>query len=117
MYMMICFNFLGPALAALSYHEKNSGKETSFMGRHRSLTPLNEFFLTFCRLRVGLKQQGLAYRFGISLSTMSRIITTWLDFIFHKFKEIPIWLNRQVVDQFMPDVVFCMLVGLGSYDL
>ena len=103
MYMMICFNFLGPAVAALSYHEKNSGKETSFMGRHRSLTPLNEFFLTLCRLRVGLKEQDLAYRFGISQSTVSRIITTWLDFMFHKFKEIPIWPNRQVVDQFMPD--------------
>ena len=73
------------------------------MGRHRSLTPLNEYFLTLCRLRAGLKEQDLAYRFGISQSTVSRIVTTWLDFMFHKFKEIPIWPHRQVVDYFMPD--------------
>ena len=103
MSMMICFNFLGPAVAALCYHEKSSGKETSFMGRHRSLTPHNEFFLTLCRLRVGLKEQDLAYRFGISQTTVSRIITTWMDFMFHKFKEIPIWPSRHLVDRFMPD--------------
>ena len=96
---MICFNFLGPAVATLCYDEKSSGKEASFMGRHRSLTPLNEYFLTLCRLRAGLKEQDLAYRFGISQSTVSRIVTTWLDFMFHKFKEI----HRQVVDYFMPD--------------
>ena len=101
--LMICYNFLGPAVAALCYHERSSGKEASFMGHHRSLTPSNEYFLTLCRLRAGLKEQDLAYRFGISQSTVSRIVTTWLDFMFHKFKEIPIWLNRQVVDHFMPD--------------
>ena len=60
---MICFNFLGPAVATLCYHEKSSGKEASFMGR-------NEYFLTLCRLRAGLKKQDLAYRFGISQSTV-----------------------------------------------
>ena len=52
MCLMICYHFLGPAVAALFYYEKSCGKEASFMGCHRSLTPINEFFLTLCRLRV-----------------------------------------------------------------
>jgi len=48
MLLIVCYNFLDPAVAHLCYHEKRSGKEASFMGRQRSLTPLNEFFLTLC---------------------------------------------------------------------
>ena len=44
MHLMICFNFLGPAVATLCYNAKESGKEATFKGRSRSLTPLNEFF-------------------------------------------------------------------------
>ena len=77
--LMIYYNFLGPAVAALCYHESSSGKEASFMGRHRSL------------LIWDLTINGL------------RIVTTWLDFIFHKFKEIPIWPSRHAVYHFMPD--------------
>ena len=58
---MIYYNFLGPPVATLCYHEKSNGQEASFMGHHRSLTPLNEYFLTLCRLRTGLKEQDLAY--------------------------------------------------------
>ena len=44
--LLTCYNFFGPAATVLCYCEKNSGKEASFLGRQRSLTPLNEFFLT-----------------------------------------------------------------------
>ena len=44
MHLMVCFNFLGPAVATLCYNAKESGKEATFKGRSRSLTPLNEFF-------------------------------------------------------------------------
>ena len=44
------------------------------MGRQRLLTPINEFFLTLCCLKVGLKEQDLAYT--IAQSAVSRIITT-----------------------------------------
>ena len=47
-YLLTCFNFLGPAVATLNYHSKDSEKEPHFMGRRRALTPVNEFFLTLC---------------------------------------------------------------------
>ena len=114
MCLMICYNFLGPAVAPLFYYEKSCGKETSVMGHHKSLTHLNELFLILCWLRVGLKEQDLAYRLGISQSTVSRIVTTWINFMFYKFKEIPIWPSRQVVDQFMPDCFHSLYPGLDA---
>lgn len=101
--LLTCFNFLGPAAAVLCYDKKGNDTEASFVGRPRLLTPINEFFLTLCRLKLGLKEQDLAYRFQIAQSTVSRIITTWLNFMFYKFKEVPIWPSRQSIDHFMPD--------------
>ena len=40
-------------------------------GRKRSPPPLEEFVLTMVRLRLGLFEQDLAYRFGVSQSTVS----------------------------------------------
>ena len=108
MHLMICFNFLGPAVATLCYNPKESGKEATFKGRSRSLTPLNEFFLTLCRLRLGLCEQDLAYRFKISQTTVSRIFITWINFMYYKFKEILIWPSRQSVDHYMPNCFRCL---------
>ena len=44
MHLMICFNFLEPAVATLCYNAKEGGKEATFKGRSRSLTPIKEFF-------------------------------------------------------------------------
>ena len=73
-------------------------------GTSRSLTPLNEFFLVLCRLRCGLLEMDLSFRFQISQSTVSRIIITWINFLFFKFKDIPIWPCRQQVNHFMPQL-------------
>ena len=103
LHLMVCFNFLGPAATTLHYNVQDSEKEATFMGRFHKLTPVNEFFLTLCRLRLGLREQDLAYRFQISQTTVSRIVTTWVNFMYYKFKEIPIWPSRQSVDYYMPD--------------
>ena len=76
LHLMICFNFLGQTVATLCYNAKKAGKEATFRGRSRSLTPLNEFFLILCRLRLGLCEQDLAYRFKISQTTVSHIFIT-----------------------------------------
>ena len=68
----------------------------------RSITPINEFFMTLCRLRCGLLELDLAFRFKVSQSTVSRILTTWINFLYHKFQEIPIWPSREQVKSQMP---------------
>ena len=96
--LMACFTFLGPAVSMLSYEDHS--KLTK--GKPHKLSPLNEFFLMLCRLRLGLYEQDLAYRFQISQSSVSRICSTWINFCFFKFKELPIWPTRSIIDSHMP---------------
>jgi len=91
---LACFNFLGPTVTNLTYTYRNSDLPPS-TGRPHSPTPVNEFFLTMCRLRLALREQDLANRFLISQSSVSRIVNTWINLIYYKFKEIPIWPSRE----------------------
>ena len=55
-----------------------------------------------CRLRLGLYEQDLAYRFGVSQTTVSRVCSTWINLCYCKFKEVPIWPSRSIIDCNMP---------------
>ena len=70
--------------------------------RPRALCPEDEFFLVLVRLNLGLMEQDLADSFEISQSTTSRIISTWINFLYLKFKEIPMWPPRDLVRANMP---------------
>ena len=106
-----CFKFLGSDVNHLHYnYSKKSGSEcsdttvSSSNGRPHKLPPIEEFFLVLVRLRLGLMEQDLACRFGISQSTVSRITTTWINFLYIKFKEITLWPRKEVIVLHMPNV-------------
>ena len=92
-HLIICYNFLGDAV--------NCPGSTSSCSRIK--TQQNEVFLTLCRLRCGLLEQDLAYRFNISQSTVPRIFTAWINFLHHKFREIPIWPSQDQVRKTIPE--------------
>lgn len=52
-----------------------------------------------CRSRCGLMECDLAYRFGISQPTVSRILITWINYMYIKFKEVN---TRAQILHFMP---------------
>ena len=60
--------------------------------------------MTLVRLRLGLLEQDLGYRFGVSQSTVSRITCTWINFLFVKFKELPLWPPKELVKENMPQI-------------
>ena len=97
-----CFEYLGPAVNHLSYKENESDACRS--GRPHILPPMEEFFLVLVRLRLGLMEQDIAYRFNISQSTVSRIIITWINFMYLQFKDLPLWPKKEVVASYMPQV-------------
>ena len=99
------YDFLGPAVNNLNYWGSSAGvAEKSPTGRNRVLPPMEEFFLVLVRLRLGTFEKDLADRFNISVSTVSRICLTWINFLYLKVKEIPLWPKREVVQFFMPSV-------------
>ena len=72
--LLVCYNFLGPAVNSLNYWGSgNKSSKKSPGGKSRCLPPLEEFFLVLVHLQLGLFEKDLAYRFGISVSTVSHL--------------------------------------------
>ena len=44
----------------------------------------------------------LAHRFGISEAHVSRIWATWLEFLYHELRALPIWASHDYIQQTMP---------------
>ena len=58
--------------------------------------------MVLVRLRCGLLSLDIANRFGISQAQFSRIEDTWLAFLYHRLRALPIWASREHVQQTMP---------------
>ena len=57
-------------------------------------------FLT--RIRTGDTEEALADKFDVSISTVSRKITTWANHLYCVLGSQPIWASRQQIDDSMP---------------
>ena len=71
-------------------------------GRRRLLHPKEELFITLCRSRQGFGEEHLAHLYGVSQATISRIIITWVNFLYLKFKDVPMWPSRELINKHMP---------------
>ena len=49
---------------------------------------MNQLFLTLVKLRLNLMLKDLSFRFGLSVTQISRYLTTWICFLYHHLKEI-----------------------------
>ncbi|XP_065662595.1 uncharacterized protein LOC136085234 [Hydra vulgaris] len=103
----VVMKFLEPEIYSLNYWgsmstvaddlSENSSSKTR--GRSRILNVEEEFFMVLIRLRCAFPIEDLAIRFNISSSTTSRILITWYDFLHIKFKSIPIWPTKKLVNE------------------
>ena len=104
----IIFDSFVPALNNLIYHgtqnNPNNADSPGYQkrGPKRIFTAEQEFFLVLVRLRLGLLEEDIAFRTGISTSHFSRIWITWLDFLHSKFRTYPIWPSKAAVIRTMP---------------
>ncbi|KAL1250500.1 hypothetical protein QQF64_018296 [Cirrhinus molitorella] len=97
-----------PSASTLVYWSKAQKKgqtagNEAFQSSYCSLPLIDEFFLYCCRVSAGLKEKLLADIFKISLSTVSRIITTWANYLYLILGSLPIWMSRQKVNSTMPE--------------
>ncbi|XP_067038652.1 uncharacterized protein [Acropora muricata] len=72
-------------------------------GTPRSLKPQEEFFLTLCRLRQGCAETHLSHLFNVSQATISRIIISWINFMYLRFGVVNIWPSREAINRTMPE--------------
>ena len=73
--------------------------QTDYMkpGRKRSLRPEDEFLLVCMRLRLGLLQEHLGDIFCVSKTTVSRIVNTWVNFLYDHAKHLVPWPSREQI--------------------
>ena len=88
-----------------SFAKKNTSPEQK-LGRPRSMSILEEYILTFMRLRLGLFQKDLAHRFNVSETTVSMVFNTWVRFMFMRVELEPlIYLPRkEILHQYLPNI-------------
>lgn len=84
------FQVLGPAVYCLNY-------------RSSVLLPENQLFLTLIKLREAKEYLEPSILFQISQATVSKLVVTWINFMYFQLKEINIWPSREVVN-FQPHV-------------
>uniref|UniRef100_A0A7M5WV33 Transposase Helix-turn-helix domain-containing protein n=1 Tax=Clytia hemisphaerica TaxID=252671 RepID=A0A7M5WV33_9CNID len=66
------------------------------------LTHKQEFIIVLMRLRLGLLEQDLAYRFGVSQPTISRIINRWIGVMATRLEFLIHWPEREQLRKTMP---------------
>ena len=97
--LLAFFNFLGPAVNKLMYW---GSKGTGKYQKKTKLDPLNQLFLVLMKLRRNLHVKDLAYRFGISCTSVSRYFITWICFLFHHLKEVDTFPSQDQVAKTLP---------------
>lgn len=99
------YEFLLPAAKELNYwgsdNKENRGIEDKH-GPSRKLLPIDELFMLLYRLRCDALEKDIADRFEISSSTASRTLITWINFLYHILKQLPIWPSAKFVKENMP---------------
>ncbi|XP_062339342.1 uncharacterized protein LOC134037825 isoform X3 [Osmerus eperlanus] len=68
---------------------------------HCKLPLIDEFFLYCLRTAAGLNEKVLAGMFGLNVSTVSRILITWANYLYLLLGSIPIWMTRDQVRRAM----------------
>ena len=71
--------------------------------RNESLSLIDQFFVYLFRVRRGFPEQDLAVLFNVSQSSVSRILTTWCNYLYVMLGCLPIWPSRSVIDSTMPE--------------
>nr|XP_022298373.1 uncharacterized protein LOC111107454 [Crassostrea virginica] len=68
------------------------------------LSPQDQLFLTLIKLRQAAEDVELSMLFQVSESTVSKIITTWINFLYFQLKELEddFWPSMKTIKQHMP---------------
>lgn len=95
--------FIEPFLPSMvSVRQAQRGTLTDSNAATHSLQPIDELFLFLNYLALGSKQQDLADRYSVHQSTVSRIITSWSNFLYTVLGSIRIWMPEEQISESLP---------------
>ena len=97
------FNFIQPTASCMTSMYYAPSETVSLAGRPRGMLLIDELFMFLCRVRVNLLEVDISVRFNCSVSTVSRKLITWANYLYFILGSIPIWLSRSEIDRLMPD--------------
>ena len=81
----------------------DSGEENPVIDDRKYLLNVeDEFLLVLKKLRLGLSNADLSVRFNVSEGTVSKLFTTWINYLYLRFGELKIWPDRNVITANMP---------------
>lgn len=66
------------------------------------LHPKDQLFMTLIKLRQNKDDIELSRLFKVSESTVSRVVITWINFLYFQLKEINIWPSKEIIQEHMP---------------
>ena len=73
-----------------------------YLSTQRSLNGFQMLIMTLMKLRLNISNVFLAYLFGLSSSTVSRILTEMIDIMFIRMKPLILWPSREALWKTMP---------------
>lgn len=79
--------------------------------KSKTLTLFQEFVMVLIKLRLNVPLQDLAFRFGVSLSTISRKFTTWMTVLDVRLSPLIRWPERDELWRTMP---MCFQFSFGK---
>ncbi|XP_041925262.1 uncharacterized protein LOC121689463 [Alosa sapidissima] len=100
-----------PSASMVVYWSKAQKKGQTFApispSPTRRLILIDELFC--CRVAAGLQEKVLADMFQVSVSTVSRVVITWANYLYLLLGTLPIWMSKQQVKDTMPSrfVQYC----------
>ena len=74
------YNFIKPTAETMTYCYASGILENR--PNIRAMQLIDEFFLFLVRIKLGLFEQDLAHRFNLHISSVSRKITTWANYLY-----------------------------------
>ena len=77
--------------------------EQTKRGRKPKLLAINQLFMFLVWLKNGLSLELTSWLFDSNKSTVSRIIITWINYLYFTLGAIPIWPTRSQIQDSMPE--------------
>ncbi|XP_064476273.1 uncharacterized protein LOC135390508 [Ornithodoros turicata] len=85
-------------------YRKTCSQGSTKSGRPQRFNLEEQLILVLIRLRVGLLERDLAYRYSTSRAYISEMLSFWTEFLSEYLSRTPIWPSRETVNDFMPPV-------------